>query len=211
MPWFLGNYTTNPEGRIMLIYNITPPQNVIENYDFVIEKEEKPYKQSLKGKSALLYGNTDTNEVWLEYEDRELTPEEQVEKKVGIIAQISTRDKVKADELSDEDLIILAEMYPDWEVGVNYKLGDVISYHNELYEILQDHTSQADWQPDSTASLYLNKMPSGVIPEWSQPAGAHDAYSMDDIVLHNDQTWISDIDANTYEPGVYGWSIYEGE
>ena len=43
-------------------------------------------------------------------------------------------------------------------------------------------------------------------PEWSQPLGAHDAYSKGAKVSHNGKHWISDLDANVWEPGQYGWT-----
>ena len=43
-------------------------------------------------------------------------------------------------------------------------------------------------------------------PEWVQPTGAHDAYAQGAKVSHNGKKWTSDIAANTYEPGVYGWT-----
>lgn len=39
--------------------------------------------------------------------------------------------------------------------------------------------------------------------------GAHDAYNEGDKVSHNGKHWISDINANVYEPGVYGCSEVE--
>lgn len=42
-------------------------------------------------------------------------------------------------------------------------------------------------------------------PEWVQPTGAHDAYSIGDKVTHNGKTWESTIANNVWEPGVYGW------
>lgn len=50
-------------------------------------------------------------------------------------------------------------------------------------------------------------------PEWIQPTGAHNAYAKGAKVSHNGKRWISDVDANTWEPGVYGWTehIEEGE
>ena len=41
---------------------------------------------------------------------------------------------------------------------------------------------------------------------WSQPLGAHDAYSAGDKVSHNGKRWVSDLDGNVWEPGTYGWS-----
>jgi len=45
-------------------------------------------------------------------------------------------------------------------------------------------------------------------PEWVQPTGTHDAYALGAIVAHNGQLWISTVDANVWEPGVYGWDTY---
>ena len=45
-------------------------------------------------------------------------------------------------------------------------------------------------------------------PAWVQPTGAHDAYSVGDKVSHNGQNWVSTVNANTWEPGVYGWDVY---
>lgn len=47
--------------------------------------------------------------------------------------------------------------------------------------------------------------PDGSQP-WVQPSGAHDAYAAGDTVTHNAQTWTSDVDGNTWEPGVHGWT-----
>ena len=47
--------------------------------------------------------------------------------------------------------------------------------------------------------------PDDEYPEWIQPTGAHDAYAQGAKVSHNGKKWTSDIPANVYEPGVYGW------
>ena len=43
------------------------------------------------------------------------------------------------------------------------------------------------------------------IPAWVQPTGAQDAYQSGDKVKHNSKAWISNVDNNVWEPGVYGW------
>lgn len=205
MPYFLGNIESGTEARVNLIYQQTPPANVENNYDVMIEGTE-PVRESLHGKKELLYMDTSTNEIYYKYEDRELTEEEIAEEKMSWIAKISTKTQVLAGQLTEEELIKLGELYPEWEVGVDYVADDVIAYHNELYKIIQNHTSQADWVPDTTASLFTKVAPVGVIPAWTQPTGSHDAYPLNAQVTHNNKTWQSDIDANTYEPGVYGWT-----
>lgn len=49
------------------------------------------------------------------------------------------------------------------------------------------------------------EVPSEEYPEWVQPTGAHDAYAQGAKVSHNGKKWTSDIPANVYEPGVFGW------
>ena len=41
-------------------------------------------------------------------------------------------------------------------------------------------------------------------PEWVQPTGAHDAYAKGSQVTHNGEKYVSQIDANVWEPGVFG-------
>ena len=89
--------------------------------------------------------------------------------------------------------------------GVN-SVGDP-----QLYQVLQDHTSSAEWTPDTAVSLYkaIGVTEDGY-PEWVQPLGATDAYNKGDIVSYNGTLYISLIDANTWSPEAYpaGWEVY---
>lgn len=108
--------------------------------------------------------------------------------------------------LDDESALDNIDVFPLWKVGVSYEMGDRVRYNEVLYKVLQNHTSQEDWTPDVAVSLYVNIAdPHEEYPDWVQPQGAHDAYMKGDKVSHNEKHWISTIDANTYEPGVYGW------
>ena len=112
-----------------------------------------------------------------------------------------------AASLPDEDAIEAVELFPRWEVGVTYMPKDRVRHGDQLYECIQEHTSQDDWHPDIVPALWKRVAEPGEIPEWVQPAGAHDAYAKGDKVKHNGKIWISDIDANVWEPGVAGWSV----
>ena len=114
--------------------------------------------------------------------------------------------------LDDESALDNIDVFPLWKVGVSYELGDRVRYNEVLYKVLQNHTSQEDWTPDVAVSLYVNIAdPQEEWPEWVQPQGAHDAYPKDSRVSHledehgNKRHWVSTIDANVYEPSVYGW------
>ena len=125
-------------------------------------------------------------------------------KKAG---QIATRNMIKAGELSDEEMAELVGIYPHWSVGIDYKIGDLVAYHGALYEVIQVHTSQADWTPDTVPALFKSHAPAGVIPEWQQPSGGHDAYNIGDKVTFEGKVYESTIDANTWSPTAYpqGW------
>ena len=107
--------------------------------------------------------------------------------------------------LTDEQAETVTVLFPKWETGIAYKVGDRRQYDGLLYKCVQAHTSQSDWTPDVVPALWV-RTSTEEWPEWIQPTGAHDAYNKGDKVSHNEKHWVSDIDANVYEPGVYGWT-----
>ena len=108
---------------------------------------------------------------------------------------------------NDTDALNAVALYPAWREGVEYKTGQRVRHDGTLYKVLQDHTSQADWTPDAAPSLFAKVLipDPDVIPEWEQP-GSTNPYSKGDKVTHNGKTWVSNIDGNVWEPGVYGWN-----
>ena len=110
--------------------------------------------------------------------------------------------------ISEVDKKVSEVVMPEWDAnGYSYFTGERVTYDGKYYRCIQSHTSQADWTPDRSVSLWVEiSDPAEEWPEWRQPTGAHDAYAKGDKVSHNDKHWISDIDANVYEPGVYGWT-----
>ena len=98
-------------------------------------------------------------------------------------------------------------LFAEWSGdSVAYIAGDCCMYGEDIYRCLTAHTSQSDWTPDAAVSLWVRIAdPTEAWPEWIQPLGAHDAYASGAKVAHNGKHWTSEIDANTYEPGVYGW------
>lgn len=105
----------------------------------------------------------------------------------------------------DAESLELIELFPAYRVGVAYVVGDRFRYGGKLYRVVQAHTSQADWVPDVTPALYT-VVSVEEWPEWVQPAGAHDAYATGAKVTHDGKHWVSDVDNNTWAPGVYGWT-----
>lgn len=114
-------------------------------------------------------------------------------------------------------MLEIPSVYPAYAVGKAYKTKDVFSYginavgDPQLYQALQDHTSAAEWTPDTAVSLYkaIGVTETGY-PVWVQPLGATDAYNTGDIVSYNGALYISTIDGNVWAPDAYpaGWKVY---
>ena len=100
-----------------------------------------------------------------------------------------------------------ADLFSPWAYPVNYTKDQIRRHNGALYRCLSDHTSQADWTPDTAPSLWVGiSDPAEEWPKWGQPVGAHDSYNTGDKVSHNGKHWISNTDGNVWEPGVYGWT-----
>ena len=107
------------------------------------------------------------------------------------------------------------QLYEVWKPGMAVKIGQML-VHNivtaetsepKLYQVVQAHTTQSDWQPQNVPALFVLAAPPGVIPDWIQPTGAHDAYQIGDKVRFNGKVYESKINANVWSPSVYpaGW------
>ena len=111
-----------------------------------------------------------------------------------------------AASLPDADALTAPELFPAWGAGTDYEISVRVRYAGKLYRCEQAHTAQDGWEPPVTPALWTEVAKPGEIPEWKQPTGAQDAYNTGDKVRHNDAVWVSDVDGNVWEPGVYGWT-----
>lgn len=119
-------------------------------------------------------------------------------------------------ELSESEAMEIADIFEPWQPKKHYDAGMKLKYgknaddETQLYEVLQEHTSAEEWTPDTATSLYkaVGISTSGY-PIWTQPVGATDAYKKGDIVSFDNKLWISEVDNNVWQPGVYGWDEKE--
>ena len=107
----------------------------------------------------------------------------------------------------DELALSAPAVYETWTPDDVYGVGQRVLYNNVLYSVLTGHTAQVGWEPDVAPSLFAKVLiPDGtIIPEWEQPESTN-PYKKGDKVTHNGKVWVSDVDNNTWEPGVYGWT-----
>lgn len=144
---------------------------------------------------------------WTEYTPPVVTPQPQTEPGIeDILTAVKKMLATDASSLTDEEALGVAALYPTWssKIGESVTMGERLWYDGRLWKVVQAHTVQEEWKPDTAVSLF-SEVSIAEIPEWIQPLGAQDAYQSGDKVSHNGSTWISIVDNNTWEPGVYGW------
>ena len=58
---------------------------------------------------------------------------------------------------TDEKALENIELFPTWQskLGVQVNQGERLYFDDKLYKVLQTHTPQEQWRPDTTASLYV--------------------------------------------------------
>lgn len=122
------------------------------------------------------------------------------------------RDLIRqaAESLPDEDALDGVELFPAWTLDRAYESGQRVRYGNKLFKCVQAHTSQEGWEPNVTPALWTEVAKPGEIPVWRKPVGAQDAYNKGDRVLYPDRegpVYVSTVDANVWQPGVYGWEV----
>lgn len=119
--------------------------------------------------------------------------------------------------IPDEEVEPVMILFPLWKEDTVYEVGTRVRYGDNVYKVLQAHTSQADWTPDVAVSLFaallVVKTPEGEqveIPDWVQPDSTN-PYMIGDKVRYEGVVYESLIDNNIWTPVEYpvGWTIAE--
>lgn len=70
----------------------------------------------------------------------------------AIIGKVARR--INQVPMTVEESLELAAYFPKWEADKPMPLGYKVSYEGSLFEVIQPHTSQADWTPKVAKSLF---------------------------------------------------------
>lgn len=119
-----------------------------------------------------------------------------------------------AQSFTDETALEAVSLFPSWQSGIDYTVGQRVRYNGVLYSVLQAHTSQDTWQPDVAVSLFAKVLipDPDTVPEWEQP-GSTNPYMKGDRVLFEGTVYESLIDNNVWSPTAYpaGWKAVNTE
>ena len=124
---------------------------------------------------------------------------------------VEVRDAIDTflETIPDEKVESVKVLFPHWKVGVQYEINARVRFKENIYKVLQAHTSQEDWMPDVAVSLYaplLIDEETNEILEWVQPDSTN-PYMIGDRVIFEEKIYESLIDNNTWSPATYpaGW------
>lgn len=136
--------------------------------------------------------------------------EREAQKAAPLVASIAFVTLAEAGQIDATTATENAQHFAEWAPRVDYSPGMIRRDPEDkaLYRVNegQGHTSQEGWNPSRTPALWTKiGDPAEEWPEWAAPTGAHDAYAKDSKTSHNGKKWVSEIDGNVWEPGVYGW------
>lgn len=126
----------------------------------------------------------------------------------ALLAYLKASILNEVQSLDDETALENQSLYPMWAdfIGKTVKVGekyqDVFNNDIALFRVVQEHTVQEGWNPESTPALWVRVGFDNEILEWVQPTGAHDAYNIGDKVLFDGEIWESTVDGNVYAPKV---------
>jgi hypothetical protein len=167
--------------------------------------------------TATIKGKFTNVQIAISGEDKYITiykkvdsPEEVVAKRLDEQNQVISIVFVQMAQDGNLDDVTISEhptLFPEWDENWTGKAGTILREGDSLYRSIHDITSVAqNTKPSETPSMWTRIAdPAEEYPEWVQPIGAHDAYSIGDKVSHLDKHWVSTTDGNTWQPGVYGW------
>ena len=156
--------------------------------------------------------------VYVPYTDEELEANAAAQAEFNRTAAVAEQARAavmmlvrsQAPSLSDEQAVELDAMYPEYDETAKYGKGDIVRVAGRLYRAVNNVNASPTHPADDGVNWRLMDDPDedGVFP-WRQPYGKKDYYRKGDTVTHDGSTWVSDVNKNVWEPGVYGWHQVE--
>ena len=70
------------------------------------------------------------------------------------VSRMLITEQINTLTVDDNTALRMREFYPMWESGKAYTVGFKVQHGGLLYKVTTAHTSQADWTPDTAATLF---------------------------------------------------------
>lgn len=135
----------------------------MKQYYKIIEGNEVFYKDPLIVDGMQIYNPSEELLLaagWMEYIPP-IPPEPDYTKyepyTEEVVEKIKQLLQEQVSQQTDKEALDNIELFPTWQskLGVQVSQGDRLYYDDKLFKVLQTHTPQDEWRPDTTASLYV--------------------------------------------------------
>lgn len=95
------------------------------------------------------------------------TAEEALRNALGLLLRLAVADG----RISDAELLTVQPVLEGrlWQPGIDVQVGDVYTFGSVLWRCIQAHTTQGDWAPDLTPSLWrkVEIIPENAVRVWA--------------------------------------------
>lgn len=150
---------------------------------------------------------------WLEYITPTIEPTPMTEPDAyDIIEAVKKMLASSVVELSDEDALNVAALYPTWssKIGQTVNVGERYWYNGKLYKVIQSHLVLENWTPDVSTSLFVEVS----IEEWPElvvPILSSNPYMQGDKVTYKGKHYICILDNTVWTPDEYAaaWNLVD--
>lgn len=135
----------------------------MKQYYKLIDGKTVFYKDPLIVKGMQIYNPSEELLLaagWMEYTPPEPAPVDYTKYEPypdEIVAKLKQLLQEQVKQQTDEQALENIELFPTWQskLGIQVNQGERLYFDDKLFKVLQTHTPQEDWRPDSTASLYV--------------------------------------------------------
>lgn len=131
-----------------------------------------------------------------------------------LMAKIA-KDYISSKIIIKEEKDMFTDLYELYDNNYReYEKGDMFNCKGDVFVVIKNHISEPNYIPFEKASLYSlfyqnsTSIGESVFPQWEGPVESIYFYNTGDLVLHEGFIWESEIDNNSWEPGIFGWSLY---
>ena len=141
-------------------------------------------------------------EGWQVYVPPVIPPQPQTEPyEDEIVAAVKRMLASSVEEMTDEDALEVAALFPTWasKIGIQVAAGERLWYDGRLWKVIQAHTVQEEWTPDTAVSLYVEVS----IEEWPEipeVITAENAFMIGDRGTWKGQHYICKMDNCVWNP-----------
>ena len=77
------------------------------------------------------------------------------------------KEQINTLSVDDNTALRMLHFYPEWAEGTAYEAGYKVQYGGKLWRVLQAHTAQVGWEPETAAALWeqINETHEGTLED----------------------------------------------